>query len=63
MNMSVAKPIALSLSGFHIERFPFSFKVGFLVGICLPCYEMLKDLLPHTADLLDGARYISLLKE
>ena len=35
------------------------FKVGFLVGICLPCYEMLKELLPHTADLLDGARYTS----
>ena len=31
-------------------------QVGFLVGICLPCYEMLKELLPHTADLLDGAR-------
>lgn len=37
------------------------FKVGFLVGICLPCYEMLKELLPHTVALLDGARYLIFL--
>ncbi|XP_046859882.1 probable 3',5'-cyclic phosphodiesterase pde-5 [Xenia sp. Carnegie-2017] len=31
-------------------------QVGFLVGICLPCYEMLHDLFPHTGALLEGAR-------
>ncbi|CAH1773312.1 unnamed protein product [Owenia fusiformis] len=30
-------------------------QVGFIVGICLPCYELLANLLPGTQPMVDGA--------
>lgn len=31
-------------------------EVGFLVGICLPCYELMVQVLPNTKPMVDGAR-------
>ncbi|XP_067679521.1 probable 3',5'-cyclic phosphodiesterase pde-5 isoform X2 [Haliotis asinina] len=31
-------------------------EVGFIVGICLPCYELLAQILPETAPMVDGIR-------
>ena len=31
------------------------FQVGFLVGICLPCYELMAQVLPETQPMKDGA--------
>jgi len=31
-------------------------KVGFLMGICLPCYELLAQLLPESQPMVDGAK-------
>ncbi|KAK3730857.1 hypothetical protein QZH41_009975, partial [Actinostola sp. cb2023] len=31
-------------------------QVGFLVGICLPCYELLAKILPGTKNLVDGGK-------
>ncbi|KAI0213878.1 putative 3',5'-cyclic phosphodiesterase pde-5 [Lamellibrachia satsuma] len=31
-------------------------EVGFLVGICLPCYEVLAQMLPQTQPMVDGAK-------
>lgn len=30
-------------------------EVGFLVGICLPCYELMAQVLPNTKPMVDGA--------
>ncbi|XP_048759916.1 probable 3',5'-cyclic phosphodiesterase pde-5 isoform X5 [Ostrea edulis] len=30
-------------------------EVGFLVGICLPCYEVMAQILPETKPMVDGA--------
>ena len=30
-------------------------QVGFLLGICLPCYETLSDILPETRPMVNGA--------
>jgi hypothetical protein len=32
-----------------------SLEVGFLVGICLPCYELLANILPQTRPMVEGA--------
>ena len=29
-------------------------QVGFISGICIPCYELLSRLIPSTAPFLDG---------
>ncbi|KAK2187073.1 hypothetical protein NP493_178g03057 [Ridgeia piscesae] len=31
-------------------------QVGFLMGICLPCYELLAQLLPESQPMVDGAK-------
>ncbi|KAK2149571.1 hypothetical protein LSH36_446g02072 [Paralvinella palmiformis] len=31
-------------------------EVGFIVGICLPCYELMTQVLPKTQPMVDGAR-------
>ena len=31
-------------------------QVGFLVGICLPCYELLAEIIPETHPMVDGAK-------
>ncbi|XP_013384526.1 probable 3',5'-cyclic phosphodiesterase pde-5 [Lingula anatina] len=31
-------------------------EVGFLVGICLPCYELLAQVLPPTSPMVEGAK-------
>ncbi|XP_046544884.1 probable 3',5'-cyclic phosphodiesterase pde-5 [Haliotis rubra] len=31
-------------------------EVGFIVGICLPCYELLAQILPETTPMVDGIR-------
>ena len=33
-----------------------SLQVGFLSGICIPCYELLSKLIPGTKPLLDGCK-------
>lgn len=39
---------------FNLDRstFPYS-QVGFLTGICIPCYTLLYRLIPETKTLLD----------
>ena len=32
------------------------FQVGFLSGICIPCYELLHKLIPNTQPLLEGCK-------
>jgi hypothetical protein len=34
---------------------PCLFQVGFLVGICLPCYELMAQVLPNTKPMVEGA--------
>ena len=36
-------------------------QVGFLVGICLPCYELLAQVLPQTEPMVEGARLVHLI--
>ena len=37
-------------------KFRFASKVGFLVGICLPCYELMWKCIPETKPLLEGGQ-------
>lgn len=32
------------------------FQVGFITSICLPCYELLGNVLPETHPMLEGVR-------
>ena len=41
----------------NVSSFFFLFQIGFLNGICLPCYELMAKLLPGCQPMLDGAKY------